>query len=55
VEIRKFMTGIPERSNECWDGLELQGVLLTLSDEGRAQEIKTLRIPVETPDKEKNS
>jgi metallophosphoesterase (TIGR00282 family) len=52
VEIRKFMTGIPERSNECWESLELQGVMITLSDDGKAEKIETLRVPVATPEKE---
>ncbi|WP_342664868.1 TIGR00282 family metallophosphoesterase [Spirochaeta cellobiosiphila] len=51
IEIKKFLTAIPERSGEAWDGLELQGVLLDINDDGRANSIDTLRIPCkEVPD-----
>ncbi len=53
IEIRKFLTQIPERSNECWDDLELQGVMVTLGDDGRAEQIEAIRIPIETPEKER--
>ncbi|MGM0431076.1 MAG: TIGR00282 family metallophosphoesterase [Spirochaetota bacterium] len=53
LEIRKYLTQIPERSNECWDALELQGALLTLDDDGKAHDISTLQIPVKTPEKER--
>jgi 2',3'-cyclic-nucleotide 2'-phosphodiesterase len=52
IEIRKFLTQIPERSADCWDALELQGVLLELDESGKAVSIETLRIPVKTPEKE---
>lgn len=54
VEIRKFLTQIPERSQDCWDGLELQGVIITLGDDGRAENIETLRYPIATPPQEAN-
>lgn len=51
VEIRKFINQIPERSQDAWDQLELQGVLLDLDDQGKALSIETLRIPcLERPD-----
>ncbi|MDA3835572.1 MAG: TIGR00282 family metallophosphoesterase [Spirochaetales bacterium] len=53
LEIRKFMTQIPERSNDCWDSLELQGALITLGDNGKAESITALRVPVATPEKER--
>ena len=28
IEIKKFLSQIPERSRDCWDDLELQGVLI---------------------------
>jgi calcineurin-like phosphoesterase len=46
VEIRKFLTQIPERSRDAWDGLELQGVIFDINDDGRAEGIETLRWPV---------
>ncbi|MFW5743963.1 MAG: TIGR00282 family metallophosphoesterase [Spirochaetota bacterium] len=33
-EIRKFLTGVPERSSDTWVNLELQGVLLDFDEEG---------------------
>ena len=38
-EIRKFLTGVPERSSDTWVNLELQGVLIDLADDGRATAI----------------
>lgn len=52
VEIRKFLTQIPERSADCWDGLEIQGAVITLKDDGSASEIETFRYPVKTPEQE---
>ncbi len=49
LEINKFITQIPMRSHECWEGLELQGVLVEADDEGKAVSIETIRVPVETP------
>ncbi len=53
VEIRKFLTAIPERSQDCWDTLELQGALITIGDDGKAESIKEIRFPVETPKEER--
>ncbi|MDC7233391.1 MAG: TIGR00282 family metallophosphoesterase [Spirochaetales bacterium] len=47
TEINKFIYQIPERSQDAWDQLELQGVLLDLDDKGKARSIETLRIPCE--------
>jgi 2',3'-cyclic-nucleotide 2'-phosphodiesterase len=52
VEIRKFLTQVPERSSDWWTDLELQGVIITLDDEGCALSIETVRMPIETPAKE---
>ncbi len=52
VEIHKFLTQIPERSSECWKNLELQGVILTIGDDGKTEQIETLRLPVEAPKQE---
>lgn len=49
-EIEKLITQLPVRSMECWENLELQGVLLELDDNGRGISIETLRIPVEAPE-----
>ena len=45
LELRKFMTQVPERSLDAWDQLELQGVLIDLDDSGKAVSIESLRIP----------
>ena len=51
LELRKFMTQIPERSKDTWDQLELQGVLIDLDNSGKAVSIESLRIPcLEVPD-----
>ena len=58
IEIRKFLTQVPERSHDAWDNLELQGVIIDITDDGRAAGIETLRHAVtETPqarDKQKD-
>jgi calcineurin-like phosphoesterase len=46
VEIRKFLTQIPERSKDAWDNLELQGAIFVVNDDGRTGGIETLRYPV---------
>lgn len=53
VEIRKFITQVPERSADCWDALELQGALFELGDDGKAISIEAIRIPIDTPEQEK--
>ncbi len=50
VEIGKFLTQIPERSQETWEELELQGVLIEIGDDGKAASIETIRLPVERGD-----
>ena len=52
TEIQQFLTAIPERSQEWWQGLEFQGVLVEFDGEGKAVSIETLRIPVEPPQNE---
>ena len=52
VEVQQFMTAIPERSHEWWMGLEVQGVVLTLDDDFKAQSIVPIRIPVDPPQSE---
>lgn len=49
IELEQRMLGIPRRSFECWDGLEVQGVVLHIADDGRAESIEPFRIPVEPP------
>jgi 2',3'-cyclic-nucleotide 2'-phosphodiesterase len=47
TEIQQLVTQIPERSQEFWEGLELQGVILHLSDEGKTEHIERVRYPIE--------
>lgn len=47
VEIGKFLTQIPERSQETWEELELQGVMFEIDDDGKATSIEMIRHPVE--------
>lgn len=46
IEIGKYVTGIPERSKDSFEGLEFQGIIITLKDDGTAASIDTLRLPV---------
>ena len=47
VEIEKQITQIPLRSKECWDALQLVGVLIDIDDSQKATAIETVSIPVE--------
>ncbi|MBI9103924.1 MAG: YmdB family metallophosphoesterase [Spirochaetales bacterium] len=51
IEIEKYLSLIPERSQDAWDNLELQGVLLELDDEGRTSSIERVKeVCTEVPD-----
>jgi metallophosphoesterase (TIGR00282 family) len=43
IEIRRFMTQIPEPSKPVWSKLELQGVLVEVDQEGKAVYIERVR------------
>jgi len=43
IEIRKFLTQVPERSRTYWEKLELQGVIINIDSEGKATRIETIR------------
>lgn len=45
IEIRKFLTQIPERSKDTWDSLELQGVVIEIEETGKARSIEAIRVP----------
>ncbi len=47
IEIEKFLTQIPERSEDVWDDLELQGVIIDVEPDGRSRSIEPLRYPIE--------
>lgn len=43
-EIRKLMTGLPERSHEAWDDVQLQGVFVEIDEEtGKAIRFECIR------------
>lgn len=48
-EIRKFMTGMPERSSDTWVNLELQGAVIDLGPDGKATSITPLQRSCEAP------
>ncbi len=54
VEIRKFIRQIPERSKECWQDLEAQGVVLEVGDDFRATSITPFREPIASPNGERS-
>ena len=51
-EIKKLMTALPDRSHESWEDCEIQGVLVTISEEGFAEEIVPIKqkVNVERPE-----
>lgn len=53
IEIRKFLTQIPERSNDWWNNMEFQGVLLEIDPEtGKALSIERIKKPCAMENKE---
>ncbi len=49
-EIRKYLTRIPAKSEECWDDLQLQGVLLEVDPgTGYVTGFEALQVPCEPP------
>jgi 2',3'-cyclic-nucleotide 2'-phosphodiesterase len=47
IEIQKFLTQIPERSQDAWANLELQGVVLSISDEGKTESMERFKLHCE--------
>jgi 2',3'-cyclic-nucleotide 2'-phosphodiesterase len=47
IELRKFLTQIPEYSKESWEGLELQGAVIEVGEDGKAVGISRLRVKYE--------
>jgi hypothetical protein len=43
VEIRQFLSMIPERSSDTWERPEFQGVILEIDDDGKAVKIEPFR------------
>ena len=42
-EIERFLTGVPDRSQECWDDLTVQGVFIETDGAGRALSIRSFQ------------
>ena len=49
IEIRKLTTLVHEYSKEAWAGLELQGVIIEIGDDGKAISIERVRQPCAAP------
>ena len=45
TEIQQYISQIPERSNETWDGLELQGVIFEIGPDGKTIAVERVRVP----------
>jgi metallophosphoesterase (TIGR00282 family) len=51
TELRILQTGMPERSKDGWGNLRLQGVVIGIGADGKAESIETLDVPCkEAPD-----
>jgi calcineurin-like phosphoesterase len=53
-KIREFRSGIPEWSKEAWDKPEMQGVLIDINDDGKAQSIERIKIALPEADRERD-
>jgi 2',3'-cyclic-nucleotide 2'-phosphodiesterase len=42
-EIKHFLTGVPERSEESWNNLVLEGIVLDLDEQGKTVSIQSIR------------
>lgn len=54
TELQKFLTAIPERSKDAWGGLELQGVILDIEEDGKTSNIERIRMRCEGQPNEGN-
>ena len=55
IEIRKFRTRMGERSQEAWLDLQVQGVCVTIGDDGKAEAVESFRHDVEGPEHDRAS
>ncbi|MDR0551065.1 MAG: YmdB family metallophosphoesterase [Spirochaetaceae bacterium] len=44
--IQEYLSGIPDWTRESWEGLETRGVLVELAEDGKANSIVPIRVPV---------
>ena len=49
VRIEEYLSGIPDWTKEAWEKLSLQGVYLDIGKDGKANSIKRISIPVDSP------
>jgi metallophosphoesterase (TIGR00282 family) len=49
TELQRYVSQVPSRSRECWQGIELQGVVVEADGSGKAVSIETVRLAVDTP------
>lgn len=49
ARIEEYLSGIPDWSRDAWEGIEFQGLLVTVDESGKARSIERIRIPVEAP------
>ncbi|MDR2660159.1 MAG: YmdB family metallophosphoesterase [Spirochaetaceae bacterium] len=52
--VAEYISGISDWTKEAWDACELQGVIIDIDDEGKAQSIERVRIPVAVPEQKNN-
>jgi len=46
-EIEQFLNGVPQRSSDYWEGLEIQYCVADLDDSGKTTYMEAFRLPVE--------
>lgn len=44
IEIRKFLTAVPERSRDCMDNIEIQGVIFDVNLDGKTESVERIRM-----------
>jgi metallophosphoesterase (TIGR00282 family) len=47
--ITEYLTAVPDWTRDAWDKLEVQGVAITIAEDGKATAIERIRVPVEAP------
>jgi hypothetical protein len=55
IEVQKLIRQMPERSQECWTNLALNGVILELADGAAARSIERISVPCEEPKDDRES
>ncbi|MFW5728419.1 MAG: TIGR00282 family metallophosphoesterase [Spirochaetota bacterium] len=55
IEVQKLIRQMPERSEECWTNLALNGVILELADGAAARSIERISVPCKEPEHDRES